>query len=176
MKRFIFAFILALTTISAQSQTFLGIPYGTSKYEAEKILREQYGSQYESSDIGGVITTPRIGGVLFDYATVFFTEDREKGEVLDGGGAFMEEPLKNIGYVRRKQNELIGKLKERYGENDVVVTIEKNGDKIVKFYHMGDSAKAFGTLFISREYPTPKGKCALVLNYSNKLKTEESDL
>ena len=176
MKRFIFAFILVLTAISAQSQTFLGIPYGTSKYEAENILREQYGSQYESSDTGGMITNPRIGGVLFDYATIFFTEDREKGEVLDGGCAFIEEPLKRIGYIKRKQNELIGKLKERYGENDVVVTIEKNGDKWVKFYHMGDSAKAFGTLYISREYPTPKGKCGLVLIYSNKLKTEESDL
>ena len=176
MKRFIFAFILVLTAISAQSQSFLGIPDGTPKSEAESILREQYGKQYESSDDGNMITDPIIGGILFDYATVFFTEDRVRGEVLDGGGAFMEEPLKNIGYVRRKQNELIGKLKERYGENDVVVTIEKNGDKIVKFYHMGDSAKAFGTLFISREYPTPKGKCALVLNYSNKLKTEESDL
>lgn len=176
MKRFIFAFILVLTAISAQSQTFLGIPYGTSRYEAEKILREQYGSKYESTDSWNLITDPIIGGVLFDYATVFFTEDREKGEVLDGGGAFIEEPLKNIGYIKKKQNELIEKLKERYGENDVVVTIEKNGDKRVKFYHMGDSAKAFGTLFISREHPTPKGKCRLVLLYSNKLRTEESDL
>lgn len=176
MKRFIFAFILVLTAISAQSQTFLGIPYGTSKYEAEKILREQYGDKYNSSNSVGVITDPIIGGVLFDYATIFFTEDREKGEVLDGGGAFIEVPLKSIGYIKKKQNELIGKLKERYGENDVVVTIEKNGDKRVKFYHMGDSTKAFGALFISREYPTPKGKCGLVLLYSNKLKTEESDL
>jgi|GEM_PF-2985901 hypothetical protein len=176
MKRFIFAFILVLTAISAQSQTFLGIPYGTSKYEAEKILREQYGSQYESLDIGGIITNPRIGGVLFDYATIFFTEDREKGKVLDAGCAYIEVPLKSIGYIKKKQNELIGKLKERYGENDVVVTIMKNGDKIVEFCHMGDSAKAFGNLFISREYPTPKGKCELVLMYSNKLKTEESDL
>ena len=168
--------MLVLTAITAQSQTFLGIPYGTSKYEAEKILREQYGSQYESTDAGNAIINPIIGGVLFDYATIFFTEDREKGEVLDGGCAVVKEPLRSIGDIRKKQNELIGKLKERYGENDVVVTIEKNGDKRVEFSHMGDSAKAFGTLFISRVYPTPKGKCALVLLYSNKLKTEESDL
>ena len=176
MKRFIFAFILALTTISAQSQSFLGIPYGTPKSEAESILREQYGKQYESSDDGNMITDPIIGGILFDYATVFFTEDRVRGEVLDGGCAFVREPLKSIGYIKKKQNELIEKLKERYGESDVVVTIKRNGDKSVDFSHIRDSAKAFGALFISREYPTPKGKCALVLLYRNKLKTEESDL
>lgn len=176
MKRFIFAFILVLTAISAQSQTFLGIPYGTSKYEAESILREQYGDKYESSNSGGVIIGPIIGGVLFDCATIFFTEDRERGEVLDGGCAFIEVPLKSIGYIKKKQNELIEKLKERYGTNDVVVTNKKNGEKRVEFSHLGDSAKAFGALFISREHPTPKGKCGLVLLYSNKLKTEESDL
>lgn len=62
MKRFIFVFILVLTAISAQSQTFLGIPYGTSKYEAESILREQYGDKYEITNSGGVIIGPIIGG------------------------------------------------------------------------------------------------------------------
>lgn len=182
MKRFIFAFILALTTISAQSQSFLRIPYGTPKSEAESILRERYGKQYESRDDGIMITNPIIGGILFDYAIVFFTEDRVRGEVLDGGCAFFTVPLKSIGYIKKKQNELIEKLKERYGESDVVVTIERNGDKIVDFSHIGDSAEAFGTLFISREDPTREGptskeKCALVLLYRNKLiKTEESDL
>ena len=45
--------------------------------------------------IGGV-TYLRLR-VLFDYATVFFTEDREKGEVFDGGGAFIKEPFLSHG-------------------------------------------------------------------------------
>lgn len=188
MKRIVFAFTLALVTLSLtvccktektkrkEIPAFLGIQYGLSRDKVERVLRERFGEVDKDEDSYISVDKPTIGGVEFDYAYFFFTEDRRHGLVFDGGRAVKEVTLEEKAHIDSIQRELIIKLKERYGKRDVRVTNKKNGDRRVDFLHLGNRKNGYGTLLIYYEPPVEEGHCALILDYGKKLQTREADL
>lgn len=188
MKRIVFAFTLTLVSLSLtvccktektkreEIPAFLGIQYGLSREKVERVLRERFGEVNNNEDSYLFVEKPIIGGVEFDCAYFFFTEDRKHGLVFDGGRAVKEVTLEEKARIDSIQRELIIKLKKRYGRRDVIVTSKKNGDKRVDFLHIGKKKNGYGTLLIYYDMPVEEGHCALILDYDKKLQTREADL
>lgn len=146
MKRIVFAFTLTLVSLSLtvccktektkrkEIPAFLGIQYGLSREKVERVLRERFGEVNNNEDSYLFVEKPIIGGVEFDCAYFFFTEDRKHGLVFDGGRAVKEVTLEEKARIDSIQRELIIKLKKRYGKRDVIVTNKKMATKELIFY------------------------------------------
>lgn len=155
------------------AQSILGLPYGTSRADAEKYFKEKYDTNYVAGPISAMIVKPEVGGVFFDYATINYNINAKGQSVLDGGVIFKEVPPYEIEDLRLLQENLLSLLREKYA-GQISVSEDEDGDYFIKFGRIGKTKKKFGACFIDKK--TNRDKSALVLVYYGRLKTFSSDL
>lgn len=155
------------------AQSILGLPYGTSRADAEKYFKEKYDTNYVAGPTTAMIVKPEVGGVYFDYATISYNINAKGQSVLDGGVIFKEVPPYEIEDLRLHQEALLSLLREKY-VGQISVSKDEDGDYFIKFGRIGKTKKKYGACFIDKN--THRDINALVLIYYGQLKTFSSDL
>lgn len=154
----------------SMAQTFLGVKYGTPYANALSTYKEKYHSNCESYGESVIIITPKVGSVVFDCGTAWFSFVNGQS-VLDGGVLFLVKPLSQRNIIEARMKDMITLLEKKYGEDTYF-------DKETEILWFGKSLRVsddwLGSLMITEE--PNDGICALVLNYRKIMTTDTDDL
>lgn len=120
MKRVIMIYWTFFLFISAQSQTILGIPFGSSYSTVKDGLKERFGEINVIED-GGQLTIikPVIGGHEFSGAELFF---QRRGQSSWLNRVFIQKiyPLSDVKYAKQFRDLLAEELKGKYYVEDFI--------------------------------------------------------